>query len=170
MMKINRIYLDIDGVLNTMPFSALFKILGCNGLKYPIGEYDIVKVCNQFLTTPLTAEQFWSQLDYDFWATISKSAECDWLIEFSRQMVGEENVFLLTSPIRNPQCVAGKIDWIYNTLPKWLHNQFIITRHKEVCAHPNELLIDDCDENIKTFSKAGGEVILMPRPWNSYSN
>jgi len=168
MKQVDIIYLDIDGVLNTMPYDALFNVLGCNGLVYPnSGEYDIVKICNKYLKTPISSEEFWSKLDREFWANIHPSPECEWLPDLCGQVVGRKNVFLLSSPIDNPDCIAGKLEWIYKNLPTWLHRQFIFTHHKWVCAKPDTLLIDDYDMNIQKFVAYGGQTILVPRPWNS---
>jgi 5'(3')-deoxyribonucleotidase len=168
MKPIEIIYLDIDGVLNQMPYDALSKVLGQDVIYYSIpGDYDIVKVCNKCLKIPVSAEEFWSKLDREFWANIKPASECEWLPELCGQVVGRKNVFLLSTPIDNPDCLAGKMEWIYKNLPEWLHRQFIFTPHKWVCAKPGTLLIDDYDKNIQKFETYGGQTILVPRPWNS---
>jgi hypothetical protein len=167
-MKFEKIYLDIDGVLNLLPFAALSKVAGFPITQYPIlGDYDIVKNCNTLLATKILSNDFWNQLDRKFWATIPKTLECDWLPDLCAKSVGRANVFLLTSPVIDPDCVAGKLEWIYNNLPWWLHRQILIGPHKWLCAKPNVLLIDDCDQNLEDFQTYGGRGFLVPRPWNS---
>lgn len=161
------IYLDIDGVLNQFPLAAIRRITGFK-LKYPIpGNYDIRQACNKCLKVPLSPEQFWVQFDRKFWATIPPTPECGWLPELCSQVVGRKNVFLLTSPVEDPDSLAGKLEWIYSYLPSWIHRQFLITPHKWLCAKPNALLIDDYDANIDKFKLYGGQTMLVPRPWNS---
>jgi 5'(3')-deoxyribonucleotidase len=173
MKPVEIVYLDIDGVLNQMPYDALNKVLGTNIVRYPLpGNYDIVKACNKAcldkgIKHVYSPEEFWSKLDREFWANIHPSPECDWLPELCGQVVGRKNVFLLSTPIHNPDCVAGKMEWIHKNLPSWLHRQFIFTPHKWVCSKPGTLLIDDYDKNIQLFETYGGQTILVPRPWNS---
>jgi hypothetical protein len=168
MNSVEHIYLDIDGVLNKMPEAALNKIFETNSITYPnTGDYDIVRVCNKLLPTPITSEEFWANLDRAFWANIPQTAECSWLPELCSQMVGRKHVFLLSAPVDSPDCLAGKLEWVHKNLPPWLHRQFIFTSHKWVCASPSALLIDDYDKNIQMFKAYGGQTILVPRPWNS---
>lgn len=165
------IYLDIDGVLNLMPLEALSFVVGKTIKIYPLpGNYDLVGACNVLLKKYITAEEFWSKLDRKFWRQLSVSDECSWLIEMCAQMVGKTNVFLFTVPIKDPDCMAGKMEWIYDKMPQWLHHQFLIGPHKWLCAKPDALLIDDYDKNIEQFAANGGQTILVPRPWNKGVN
>jgi 5'(3')-deoxyribonucleotidase len=167
-MNLEVIYIDIDGVLNMMPFDALSKVVGYTVTKYPIsGNYDIVKNCNTLLTNKISGNDFWKQLDRKFWATMPQTLECNWLPDLCAQCVGRNNVFLLTSPVIDPDCLAGKLEWIYANMPRWLHRQFLIGPHKWLCAKSSALLIDDYDKNIGEFQAYGGQTILVPRPWNS---
>lgn len=165
-MKVEIIYLDIDGVLNLMPIDALKLITGKTS--YPLlGNYDIVESCNKLLERPISYTQFWNKLDRNFWRDITKSPECDEIIDICVQLVGQNNVFLLTAPVIDPDCIAGKVEWIYKYLPRWLHRQFLIGPNKWLCAKYNTLLVDDCDRNIQEFKEAGGQTLLVSRPWNS---
>jgi hypothetical protein len=74
---------------------------------------------------------------------------------------------LLTSPTIDPLCLAGKLYWIKQNLPTVYHRQYAITPRKFVCAQPGHLLIDDNEENCKVWLKNGGQVKMIPRPWNS---
>ncbi len=81
--------------------------------------------------------------------------------------VGSENVFILTKPIEDPSCVAGKVEWIQRFLPNDMKDQYFIGAHKYLCAKEGTLLIDDNEDNINLFRNSGGSGILFPRPWNS---
>ena len=86
-----------------------------------------------------------------------------------------EKILILTSPIcglnipreATINCLAGKFDWIKENLSQYFLRQFSMSPVKDFCAMENSLLIDDSDENVNKFERAGGQAILMPRPWNS---
>jgi hypothetical protein len=89
------------------------------------------------------------------------------LLSGAINLVGTENICILTNPRPEPGCIPGKLAWIRDYLPPWLHDQYLIGKPKHLCAYPEALLIDDCDKNVNAFRKHGGEAILVPRPWNS---
>ena len=166
-MKPKRIFLDLDDVLNDFTMTSLRR-LGCAIETYdPEWGWDIVRAAND--SHPLrnfTPETFWASFDRKHWATIPKSDTCDWLIDRCVSIVGRDNVCILTCPIDDPDCTAGKQEWIQTNLPKWLHRQFLIGPSKHLCAAPDALLLDDRDKNVDDFYEAGGQSILVPRPWN----
>jgi hypothetical protein len=183
-MQLKRIFLDLDDVLNDCTMSALqhvdcpvepFEFKKFN----PEWGFNISKAANALhpgastldtlcgIEYPFTPQNFWDQMDRSFWANLPKSQEFDLLLELSEKTVNKDSIFILTTPISDPDCAAGKVEWIQRCCPSWLHDQYIICKHKEVCAQPGALLIDDSDKNIEQFKDAGGEIIIMPRPWNS---
>lgn len=166
-MQINRIFLDIDGVLNLMPYQALQAALKSLVREYPLpGNYSLYTAYRSLAKWPIyyTEDLFWDSFGHEFWSTLPKSPDCDLIIDMCVQLVGQSDVFLLTKATKNSSCAAGKIDWIYKNMPHWLHRQFAITTDKEICSAHDALLIDDCDKNIEEF---GGQTLLVPRPWNS---
>ena len=72
------------------------------------------------------------------------------------------------SPTKDPECLAGKLEWIHNHFPAWMHRQFAITPRKHLFARPDSLLIDDYGENVERFKAHGGHAITVPRPWNDH--
>jgi len=172
-MRIREIFLDLDDVLNRCTMEAL-RYVGCPVSAYddsaynPAWGWDIVAAANVLHPhDTFTAETFWKTIKRDFWANAPKSAECDGLILTCGGIVGPENVCILSSPTLDPDCLAGKLEWIQRVLPPWIHRQFLIGPCKHFCAKPGSLLIDDRDRNVRDFRQAGGQAILMPRPWNS---
>jgi len=169
---IRTIFLDLDDVLNTLA-PCLLNAVGCpvapdNYDGYP-GEfgYAVEDVANHMLGSEYTWNSFWLEISQSTWATVPKSDFCDWLIEACRLEVGEENVFIATSPVEQPYCAAGKMEWIQEHCPSWLHRQFFITPCKRLLARTDALLIDDHSVNVRQFRGRGGHAILVPRPWNS---
>jgi hypothetical protein len=167
-LKPTKIFLDLDDVLNDFTMHTLRK-LGCGIDKYdPEWGWDIVTAANS--SHPLrhfTPESFWSSFGREHWATVPKSGMCDWLIDTAAGLVGQENVFILTCPTRDPASLSGKLEWIYSNLPTWLHRQYVMSPRKFLCASPTSLLIDDRDDNVDRFCEEGGRAILVPRPWNN---
>jgi len=166
------IFLDLDDVLNTCTPAALHYV-GCPvsptdiTVQKPEWGYDIVNAANRLHPTKLFTEStFWQSIGRDFWANAPKSIECDWLLETCAGLVGRERVCILTAPTLDPDCLAGKLEWIQRCLPKWIHRQYLMGPRKHFCAKRGALLIDDNPRNIEAFSAHGGLTILMPRPWN----
>lgn len=171
---IRRILLDIDDVCNQCTKYAL-QWVGCpldytrfNEI-YPTHHgYNIVDVANELLGFErFDVPAFWNMIPRTFWATCPISEEFNWLLDSCVQLVGQENVCLLTGPTKDPDCLAGKLDWITKNCPPWLHRQYLIGPCKQFCAHPDALLIDDSDANVNVFREWGGHALLVPRPWNT---
>ena len=76
------------------------------------------------------------------------------------------DIYLLTTPMPNFESATGKVLWVNKQIPVF-NRRLIITRaSKSLLAGPDTLLIDDKDQNIDEFIKAGGQGLLVPRPWN----
>jgi len=168
-----RIFLDLDDVLNQFTMYALAHV-GCNidptsfdNFK-PEWGFDIIKADNALhpIGPQFTLTSFWSCFGRNDWANLPKSAEFDLLLDSCERLVGRDNICILTAPILDPDCAAGKIEWIYKHCPKWLHRQYLIGPCKYMCARSDALLIDDSGANVDTFREHGGQAILVPRPWN----
>ena len=178
-----RIFLDLDDVLNQFTMPALAHV-GCNINPTsfddfdPAWGFDVIKAANALRPSglklmddsyehPFTLASFWNLFTREDWANFPVSIEFDWLLNRCVELVGKENICILTTPIFDPDCAAGKVEWIYKYCPKWLHRQYLIGPCKHFCARPDALLIDDSDTNVKAFRAHGGQTILVPRPWNS---
>jgi len=66
----------------------------------------------------------------------------------------------------NPESYTGKALWVQKHLPEYSKRLIVTPVPKSEFAHRDILLIDDKDENVEGFVKAGGNAILVPRPWN----
>jgi hypothetical protein len=115
---------------------------------------------------------FWNQLGYDFWANLDWTPEGQGLVKQVEELVGQENIGILTAPQDTTGCVDGKRAWIKKHLPKYT-KQLVVTPAKTLFAAPKKILVDDHDPNITKFTKTpqglptGGSGVLIPRPWNS---
>lgn len=168
----NMVFLDLDGVLADSQQHALHHF----GIRtpWPIGEPSTVEMLNKHRIKHNfhTNNDLWDAFDHDFWASIPLTFEAHTLILWALNSVGEENVYISTSPTTHPGCFSGKWAWIQKNLPYWLHNQVFIGKHKGVLAGTGHLLIDDIFHNVNDFHGMGGTGFLVKRPWNgsqSYS-
>ncbi len=169
---IKRIFLDLDDVLNRCTMYAL-KCSGCDvdvngfdGYK-PEWGWSMMNAVNALHPTRRFKEdEFWKGFKREFWATIPKSAECDVLVEKCASLVGKDNVLILTKPILNADCYAGKFEWVEKNLPDFMRDKLVPCAHKDICSKSETLLIDDSPKNVKGFIAAGGDAIMMPRPFN----
>ena len=174
-MKLARIFLDIDDVCNKFSMYAL-KTVGCNidvndeSVFNPEWGFDLVKAANALYPGPrlfdFTKESFWSNLPEDVWVNAPISNEFDLLLNFAYAMVEGRNVYFLSTPTLCPLSCSGKLKWIKKWAPLLMQRQYLIGPPKHLCATPDSLLFDDNDEKVFAFRKAGGQAILMPRPWN----
>jgi len=171
---IRRIFLDIDDVLNRLTMTVLHH-WGCpvevdDYSAYPAGlGYDVIGAANRLGDRRFT-EADWLTLPRSLWAAVTPSTQCDWLITRCVELVGSDNVCLLSAATDSPECLAGKLEWIHTYLPSFFHKQYLIGGPKRFCAGLDALLIDDRDRNIEEFRDAGGHALLVPRPWNSLAH
>ncbi len=167
--RIDTIYLDLDDVLNTLTTYVL-QWMGCpiEYDQYP-GSKDIVPVANKLLGTRHTRKSFWNAVPRSVWRECPRTPECVWLIRTCKRLVGQGNVFIATSPTKDPESLAGKLEWIQEFTPGWLHRQYFITPRKQQLSRPGALLIDDMEKNCQGFVAKGGSVIRFPRPWNRWA-
>jgi hypothetical protein len=166
-----KIYFDLDGVLTDCHMSAL-RAWGVTIDEYPFGRRvkDIIDDRGFIVLTPDSHAEFWGSFDEDFWATLPKSKECDYLIDLGVKFAGQQNVWLASMPSINPESYSGKALWVQNNLPTWIHKQLILIHDKSKLAMPGCILVDDSRRNCETFQSAGGRAILYKRPWNGYED
>ena len=160
---INTIFLDMDGVIVDF-VNGVCKVFG-KANPYPketrdysfwhawsdISFEDVNNICTQ---------EFWHKLDWMYDGRDTLRAIKD--------TIGLEKIYLLTMPMPNPETATGKMMWINDNIPIYLDRTIIVTRDvpKSFMTRPDALLIDDKDENVEEFVAAGGQGILVPRPWN----
>lgn len=165
MTCLKRILLDMDGVLCRFHEAAM-RFHGVPTCCYPLGVDSIQEACQRLKPDfNLSNRQFWEPFGFDFWAGLEPCPGHEKIVERACHLVGLENVFICTIPTLGTECAAGKIAWINEHLPQF-KRQFIICTKKYPLAQPGVLLVDDRVSNCQEFLKHGGEVVLVPRPWN----
>lgn len=165
-----KILLDMDGVL------ADFVSRACEAHKKPspygfpenLGVFDLEK-CKGWEMTP---EEFWKPVNaggYEFWRYLDLMPEAHQIVDLAVNLVGESNICILSSPSQDPGCVPGKRDWMKAHFPSLTKNM-LFGSAKRFVAGPDKILLDDRDENLKSFQEFGGRVVAVPRPWNHLHN
>ena len=139
---IRRIFLDLDDVCNTLAPFVLHSV-GCNigptdYADYPREfGYAISDVANYLLGEPrYTSATLWASIPRAIWVKVPESPFFRWLLEACANAVGRENVCIATSPTKCPESLAGKLEWIHDHFPEWMHRQFAITPRKHLFARP----------------------------------
>lgn len=146
-MKINTIFLDMDGVI------ADFR-KGCENLNAIQGtkvDWEIVHKAGS---------DFWANLD---WCEGGQKFY-KWLVKFCK----EQNIDLcILSAINYDAGMQGKQDWLDKNCPEIpRQNRYFSTFGKEKVKYANKtsLLIDDFGKNIERFIMAGGQGIVYTDP------
>lgn len=181
---IRRIILDVDDVLNSLTLHIL-RHYKCNigpfdyfAFPNEVG-YDIIAACQilgglipyiknnsgEFVPDVVS---FWNGVTCaDLWRTAPKSPQCEWLLDKAVDLVGKDEIYLATSPTKDPQAHADKLHWMWDNLPNWIHRQYFMTPRKWLLGKLGVILFDDNSENCEKFIAEGGDALLVPRPWNS---
>jgi len=160
MIYINRIFLDLDGVIRNW-CGGIFKLFDIEPVPVTTYEGIVDYVCKDY---GISKTYFWERQDYHFW----KYLKCYPYIEPVLRLFPVDKVCILTSPSLNG--AGGSQAWIKKNLPSLFNNkQYLIGPAKHFCAGSHSLLVDDSDDNTDRFRKAGGHTILFPQPWNRCS-
>lgn len=167
-----KIFLDLDGVIVNMHPNA-FAMAGVTLEKesdYPEGfGWDIVGAVNKFRRDqlqahPLSANGFWDRLNFGFWRNLPPYEDSFKLVD-TLEYYGE--VYFASSPTLDHGCAGAKLAWVREHFPEYRKKTHIGTGKDVFAAIPGAILIDDRDRNCDDFVAAGGQAILVPRPWNN---
>lgn len=159
---IKKVFLDMDEVLTNF-FKGVCIAFGREYILEEITRYDpwedwegprvrisdINEICNQ---------EFWEDLE---WMPNGKE-----ILRIVEEAYGKENIFIITQPMPHKGSWTGKKTWINRMAPEYRKRLMITEIPKAVFASSDILLIDDKNENVDEFIKAGGNAILIPHPWN----
>ena len=157
------IFLDLDGVMCELDLH-IAKLYGMDEKalmsKWIPGTYLVYHVL------PEPAEAMWNRvnkLGIDFWTSMPETPWARRLYDETKK-VGD--VYFLTMPTTDPISLAGKLEWIYRFTGDRNFRNYVMAPPKFLCAAKDRILIDDSDDNVDAFKKAGGQAILLPRIWN----
>lgn len=155
---IKTVYLDMDGILVNF-VGAVNKYMG-------IPKDTIPTKWNWVKDYGFTFDDVNSWCDINFWHTLDWTYDGHDIIRLVVSTFKPEQIYLLTTPMPNPGSYTGKALWVQSHLPEYNKRLIVTPVPKSLFATPSILLIDDKDENVEEFVKAGGYGILVNRPWN----
>lgn len=117
----------------------------------------------------MSHSEAWESLPYEFWYSIPKMPWADDLIKLCEDIVGKENVYILSSQIANEGCVSGKTSAVNDYFPSY-KNKLILAKNKQILVDRSSLLIDDYEGHLKSFVNAGKyrNFFLFPSITNSF--
>jgi rfaE bifunctional protein nucleotidyltransferase chain/domain len=154
-----RVLLDLDGVLVDFVGEIMRRL--CPGKSYRDFEgcYDLAET----LGVPT---DLYSMVGPDFWESCPWMPDGQAILRAAVTAVGSSQVYLCSSPTHESSSAMGKLRWIEHHLgDEWLR-RYVFTPVKQLCAGPDVILIDDCDDNLEAFDDAGGRSVAVSRPWN----
>lgn len=158
---IETVYLDMDGVLADFHkgvhnvFDRLYNYLSAYRYDFwedweePISRNEVNSICNK-----------------DFWKNLEWMHDGHDILREVTKYFKIKQIYLLTAPMPNVESATGKWMWVQNHLFEYYKQTIITQAPKYLFAKPGTLLIDDKDSNVEEFVAAGGDAILVPRPWN----
>ena len=158
--KIDAILLDMDGVIVNL-LHGLLRAHGRLDLyeRWPIGVYNIPGVLQ------MSGSDFWdpiAALGSEFWRTLPA---LPWMMELWSRLtsvareVGAE-LHICTSPTLDPGCLKGKLEWLQEAFGQRSFRNFVMTPQKHLLATDRTILIDDSQDNVINFCRAGGFALL----------
>ena len=149
MIKIKRVFLDLDGVIAAWAKSACGQL----GVDYPT---NFQFPDQGWLKSITGAKKIYDITDnVDFWTELERYPWSNTLVDLISNS-GKEFRFL-TKPMKSPECYYGKSKWIFKNYPKHWNKMWIVTGTKSaICRDSGDLLIDDYEKNIEEWKSAGG--------------
>lgn len=158
---INTVFLDVDGIL------ANFR-KGIHDAFVKPYYYPTLSSKWKFWDDwpEVTFEMVNAVCDTSFWKHLEWTEDGMDILQLIIGKFQSKQIYLLTTPMPNVESPTGKWMWVHQHLPEFYKRTIITQAPKHLLARPDTLLVDDKDENVKGFVKAGGQGLLVPRAWN----
>lgn len=168
-LKVDHIYLDMDGVLCDLHYGllTLHKRLDLLG---KIPAYDISPALG------MACEDVWAPViaaGWQFWAELPKLPWTDKLISWA---LCTRCTTICTRPLNLNRAdgadvgdsVRGKMIWLRRHFGSKFTN-IVFAFDKTTLSRPGALLIDDDEQYAAGFHAGGGRQLLLPREYNRYA-
>lgn len=162
MIKIKTVFLDMDEVL--VDFNkGVFRVFDL-----PYQYKTFFPEYHYFAKIGQTTESLAKYCTFDFWEKLEWMQDGHEILRAVTKKFDTKNIWLLTTFMPSNESPGGKMMWLEKQLPVYSNRVILIPFGvpKSLLARPDTLLIDDKDKNIDEFVAAGGQGILVPRPWN----
>jgi len=158
---IKTVFLDMDEVL------VSFNRGVCNYFNIPYQYENFTKNYKWFPEIGQTYESVSAICNTKFWQNLNWMHDGHDILRLVASVFRPEQIYLLTTPMPNPDSYTGKALWVQRYLSEYSERLIVTAIPKSLFAKPDTLLIDDKDENVNEFHEAGGRGLLVPRPWNA---
>lgn len=167
-MGIRCFLLDMDGVI------ADFVTRSLDVARIPLIHDQVTEWA--YFEKHMDQNEFWTriELDNDFWVSLKRY---DWAWDLGNELQSIAPVVFCSTPSRDARAAQQKIQWLRDhgfMGPN--ESRYFLVGHapskdghkfgKNMLAHPETVLIDDSDANVRDFIADGGQAILFPQPWN----
>lgn len=157
------IYLDLDGVLVDFRGDSM-RLHGLDPETCD-SEYRF------WLSKGMTSKQFFATVDEageQFWANMSEYPWTEELIEMVNwyALSARTEVAILSSPTNDPSSLSGKVRWMQKRFGETFRDYLLVPAHHKKHLAPDNVLIDDFQENYHDWNFNHGYGILFPQPWN----
>lgn len=161
------IYCDLDGVIvdclrPALRFHNRYDLAA--DPNYP-PSYDWEK------DTGLSHTEFWGAIEAagpEWWSGLPFTSFAEPLLSLLIDLHYDGRDVQIASKVVGANGCAGKYDWAKRFIPKGMPVH--LTTDKAGFAGPGRLLIDDSQENTDAWAAKGGDVILVPAPYNRNRN
>lgn len=153
-----RIFLDMDEVLVKFNEPAHKRLdIVMDPWPWPDGMFEL----------PCYTDEFWQELDYDFWFHREPTDYADQIVSLCRTLVDNKRIWVTTTiaPYTTGADMLAKRAWMALHYPN-LADRLIFSWDKSFSSVRSSVLIDDYWDNVQAFRKEGGHAILVPQPYN----
>jgi 5'(3')-deoxyribonucleotidase len=151
------ILIDLDGVTADL-VGAICKHFGkqipTEHIQHP---YDLAKLLD---INPVLVIGFLKNNE-SLWASLNPYPHAKQMVDHC-SMFG--HVYFCTYA-KDESALTGKLRWVRKHFPRY-EDKIIFAQDKQVMAHNQAILIDDCEANVEAFVASDGHAITFPRPWN----
>lgn len=112
----------------------------------------------------ISKEEFWNAIELvpNFWINLKPFP---WYKELYDRLSVIGEVTIVTSPSTDPECAKEKLIWLRKYLG--ISSDKVFIGGRKYLFTGNGILIDDYHANINSFTRLGGEAILVPSVWNT---
>ena len=158
------IYLDCDGVYADFVTGVLEKM----GIPFPgYDKWPWGKVFDIFPLVGSNWKEASKHCDAAFWANLPWMPNGKAILAEVTKRFRPNETMILTKPMDHDGSYSGKAEWITRNMPDFRRRLVPTHIPKHEFAYDwNCLLIDDSQDNVDKFIKAGGSAILVPMPYN----
>ncbi len=160
-MNIDRVYIDIDGVLADFQGGVL------NAFGVPHSRPEPGKGLDDYLG--LSDGEVWEKIKEKgaaFWLQLQLLPDALDILNCLLAHFTNDQLYLVSCYTDDVNCLVGKASWVKMLFPAMFSRLRFVTDKAEL-AGPGRLLIDDAANVAERFRAHGGEAILLPRPWNA---